>query len=444
MIARFWNWVSYLGTSEHTPEENTMITLYNRMSLLSALVAMELGVLAVYFGTHIVYLIFTIVVFFLYAFAVVLSGLGKIYTARVTVSVGSLIWICLAHLTIAGFFSQSLAISASMAIAYVAFQNKPKLRVFIIAIHPILFFSSIFYVNVNGAFIPDFDFPFDEFMIFLGAIGWLVIVVLTFHREREQLIENLKRKNEKLQTTSEELERFTYIASHDLKTPLRTITSFIGLMERDIEKGNYQNLNDKLHFVKSGAKQMNYLIRDILELSQLKQIDQKNRVLVNLDLILEKVKTNLLSKIEEKNAVVRSESLPNFYGNETEFLLLFQNFIHNAIQYNVSEKPTVIISGREPDGHLELVFKDNGIGIAEEYHQLIFQFFKRLHNNEEYQGTGLGLGLCKKIIDNYEGTITLDSTLGEGTTFFVRLPIKAAAPAVRETTSETSLTTFVE
>lgn len=444
MILRFWNWISDLGTSEDTPEENVMITLYNRMSLLSAVTAAELGILAVLFQTSYIYVIITIVVGVLYTTTILLNAYGKIYAARMNISLGSLIWICIAHLILGGFFSQSLAVTASLAITYVSFQRRPKLKRKIIILHFLLYFLVIFYGNIYGPIIPGIEFPFDEFMIFIGSMGWMIIVLLTFHREREKLINDLKKKNEELLATSEELERFTYIASHDLKTPLRTITSFIGLMERDIDKENYHSLNDKLHFVKSGAKQMNYLVQDILELSKLKQIDDKNRSLINLELVLEKAKTNLLSDIEEKNAEIISDNLSYFYGNETELLLLFQNFIHNGIQYNRSDRPTIIISSKETNGKLELVFKDNGIGIGKEYHELIFQFFKRLHNSEEFQGTGLGLGLCKKIIENYEGTIHLDSRLGEGTTFTITFPINQSLNTTLEKTLQNSLTIFVE
>lgn len=443
MIKKIWNWISDLGVSEKHPEENNLIRLFNRMSFLSAIAGLEIILGAIYTELHELYICINICVVTIYCSVLLANFYGKIYLARYFISVGSPLWISICHIALGGFFSQSLAIVTSMAITYIGFEKHKRLLKVLLAFHLIIFFGAVLYDAFYGSILPDFNFTFDEFVVFIASLGWMIIVLMHFNGEREQLIENLKKKNNELQDTTEELERFTYIASHDLKSPLRTITSFIGLIERDIKKENFEGLQDKLHFVKSGAEQMNFLVQDILELSTLKSLDKTARRNIDLDLILEKAKTNLMEEVAQSNAVIYAGDLPHFECNEVEFLLLFQNFIQNGIKYNHSEKPKVTISTFETDGTLRISFRDNGIGIAPEYHELIFQFFKRLHTADEYQGTGLGLGLCKKIINNYNGKVEVDSVLGEGTTFTLIFPVSEKSISFRETESLKELTTGI-
>ncbi len=423
VIKQAWDWVSGIGVSADHPEENELIRLYNCMSLLSAIGTIIVTFIAWQINFSFAYVLITFLISTIYISVLVLNYFGKIFLARLFVSIGTPLWVGLVNLLVGGYFCQGLAILASMAITYVAFQGKPKWRIAILAFNIVSFFSSTIYVNTFGPLQGVIDFPFDEFMVFLGGTGWATIVLYQFDKHRTELVENLKSNNIELKNTTEELERFTYIASHDLKSPLRTIISFIGLIERDVTKQNYAGIQENLNFVKTGAEQMNFLVQDILELSKLNKHEEASHTLIDLNLVFEKAKHNLKEDISEKNAVIHCEKLPLFLGVELELLLLFQNFIQNGIKYNESKKPSVTISASQNDTQLKLTFKDNGIGIEEQYHEKIFLFFKRLHNSMKYQGTGLGLGLCKKIINNYEGQIEVDSTMGKGTAFTLTFPV---------------------
>ena len=430
MILKAWKWVSEFGVSEEHPEENALIRSYNRMSFISAVGVMEVMAAAWYMGFSKTYIFIISFICFIYLGTIGLNYFGKIHAARYCVSIGSPTWICTAYILMGGYFNQGLAIVASMAITYVAFQKVVKIRRRILLYHLFIFLIAFVYVKLNGPILGILDFPLDEIVVFVGGLGWTIIVLFTFDKDRAKLIYDLQKNNAELKNTTEELERFTYIASHDLKSPLRTITSFIGLIERDIKKQKFEGLEEKLHFVKTGAEQMNFLVQDILELSQLKSLEKAERTMLDLNLVLEKAKTNLTEEIAEKNATIHSENLPSFFGNEIEFLLLFQNFIQNGIKYNNSDHPIITISTFQTEDTFSLSFRDNGIGIEEKYYDQIFQFFKRLHNADEYQGTGLGLGVCKKIISNYEGTVEIDSLVGSGTTFTILFPNKATSPLV--------------
>ena len=394
------------------------------MSLFSGLGTLLVMLTAWLMDFSSTYTILTSFIVSLYIAVIVLNFFGEISLARYFISVGSPIWISIVNFLIGGNFCQGLAILASMAITYVAFQKTPLIKIGLLVFHIVIFFPSSIYVNTFGPLLGVIDFPYDELTVFVGGLGWTIIVLYKFNKDRNNLLRNLEANNKELKNTTEELERFTYIASHDLKSPLRTIVSFIGLIERDINKEDYSNIHKNLSFVKTGAEQMNFLVRDILELSRLKEHDKSERSLIDLNLVFEKVSHNLKEEIRERNALVHCEKLPLFSGIELEFLLLFQNFIQNGIKYNESKQPTVRVFSSEVDKTLRLSFEDNGIGIEEEYHEQIFQFFKRLHNSIKYQGTGLGLGLCKKIINNYDGQIETHSKPGAGTTFTILLPLE--------------------
>lgn len=237
----------------------------------------------------------------------------------------------------------------------------------------------------------------------------------------------LKTFNAKLEESNNELERFAYIASHDLKSPLRNVISFLNLIERKLKNTEDKDIKEYLKFATDNARQMYNLIQDVLEFSRVNEKEApKEAVDLNESLML--VLQNLKDEMQSKNAVVFAKPLPVIEANSVQVLQLFQNLIGNGIKYNHNNKPKVILSHRmDSTSHVFSVI-DNGIGISDEYHDQIFQMFKRLHTKDEYPGTGIGLALCKKIINNLGGEIWLDSVQGKGTTFYFSLPNSSLNP----------------
>ncbi len=413
------------GVSKDHPTENELIRLYNGMSLLSGLGTIVTLLFAWWIDFSPTYLYIVSIISTMYIAIIAANFYGKIELARYILTIGSAIWVSIAYVLIGGYFGQGIAVLATIAITYVTHRKKIQLRYRLITFQTSIFLLSSIYVNTFQPILGVIDFPYDEITVFIGSLGWTAILLYKFNKDRTSLLLSLKNKNIELEKTTKELERFTYIASHDLKSPLRTINSFIGLIERDIKKENFANIQENLDFVKTGAEQMHYLVEDILELSVLKKYEKAKRSSIDLNLVLEKVKHNLKQEIEEQNAVIQAEFLPEFLGNEIELLILFQNFIQNGIKYNESEQPNIKITSQKNDQFVSFSFQDNGIGIDQKYHEQIFQFFKRLHNSTKYQGTGMGLGLCKKIIDNYQGQVKVDSQPNKGTTFTIEFPLGA-------------------
>ena len=233
--------------------------------------------------------------------------------------------------------------------------------------------------------------------------------------------EELTYFNKQLERSNNELERFAYIASHDLKSPLRNIISFMSLIKRKLKGHESEEIKEYLRFASDNAHQMNNLIQDVLEFSK---FDQPNVPVAEVDLneSLMMALQNLQEEMKAQKAVVFARTLPNIEANSIHILQLFQNLIGNGIKYNKSSKPRVIISHRMDNTSHVFSVIDNGIGINKDYHNQIFEMFKRLHNREEYPGTGIGLALCKKIVDNLGGEIWLESEEGKGTTFYFSVP----------------------
>lgn len=248
------------------------------------------------------------------------------------------------------------------------------------------------------------------------------------NRNLEQKVEErtaeLEAANQKLLQSNDELERFTYIASHDLKEPLRNITSFVNLIQRKLDKIADPDLQEYMGFVTRNTKQLYGLVEDILAHSRVGAQGQKTGKAIDLNVLLEEIRMGLRSMLEEKNANILSEDLPVILGHKSELFMLLKNLVENGLKYNESPNPEVRINCKQENGQVLFEVADNGIGIAPDYHDRIFEMFTRLNNRSIYLGSGIGLATCKKIIQKYQGEIWLESKVGKGSTFFFTLPVK--------------------
>lgn len=240
--------------------------------------------------------------------------------------------------------------------------------------------------------------------------------------ELKKLNETLEERALKLQQSNEELEQFAYVASHDLQEPLRMVTSFLSLLERKYESQLDEKAKQYIHFAVDGAKRMRQIILDLLEFSRVGRIREELDH-VNINTLVETIVSLYREKIEDLNASIVFENLPTIESYETPVYQLLQNLISNSLKYHsVNEPPRVDISVVEQETDWLFNVKDNGIGIDPNYHAKIFQLFQRLHTKDEYTGSGIGLSLCKKIIDDLKGKIWVESEEGKGCTFYFTLP----------------------
>jgi len=227
-----------------------------------------------------------------------------------------------------------------------------------------------------------------------------------------------------LKNVNSELERFAYVASHDLQEPLRMITSFIQLLEKRYKDKLDEEANEFITFIVDGAKRMQLMISDLLFYSRIGR-KEKEFSQLDINIILENVISNLRIKIEESNAKITHDHLPILIGNEAEFVQLLQNLIYNALKFHRKEEtPVVHISAKFQKNQWIFSVRDNGIGIDSQFFDRIFIIFQRLHKKEEYDGTGIGLAICKKIIERHDGKIWVESEVGKGSTFYFSIPKK--------------------
>jgi light-regulated signal transduction histidine kinase (bacteriophytochrome) len=228
-----------------------------------------------------------------------------------------------------------------------------------------------------------------------------------------------KTKNE-LELKNQELSQFAYIVSHDLKEPLQTIYNMIPLIEDEYQEKLDDEALEMLRYISKSTQRMKCLIQDILDYSKLGE--GKEMVSVNCNEQVEIVKRDLSSKINETKSKIEIGELPTIQGYETELRMLFQNIIANAIKYSKPNvQPEIKIYAEEKDGW-QFSIEDNGIGIADEHKDKIFSVFQRLHGKGEYEGTGIGLAHCKKIVDLHKGSINVESTPGKGSKFIFTIP----------------------
>ena len=241
--------------------------------------------------------------------------------------------------------------------------------------------------------------------------------ITEFRHAREELIQRTR----ELSRSNQELEQFAYVASHDLQEPLRMVASYTQLIAQRYRGKLDADADEFIGYAVDGATRMQAIINDLLKLSR---VGTRNTVFARVDAqtALERALANLRLVIEESGASVACGPLPTLNADGSQLAQLFQNLISNAIKFRGSNSPCVQI-GAERQGE-EWVFhvRDNGIGIAPEHFERIFLMFQRLHSNKQYPGTGIGLTICKKIVEHHGGRIWVESGQGKGTVFYFTIP----------------------
>jgi len=254
---------------------------------------------------------------------------------------------------------------------------------------------------------------------FRGMAHFMAIVrdVTDMKNAEKKLTETLER----LKDSNAQLEQFAYVASHDLREPLRMITSFLQILEMRYKEQLDKRAKNYIAFAVDGAKRMDQLIKDLLLYSR---IGTKGSGFENTKLmdVLQDVKMNLHHSIQENKPIIEIGKLPEIMADKIQLVQLFQNLISNAIKFKRQGKTAIKISAQEENDTYCITVADNGIGISEDNLERVFEIFQRLHTREEYEGTGIGLAICKKIMERHNGKISVESKLGEGSTFSLFFP----------------------
>ncbi len=309
----------------------------------------------------------------------------------------------------------------------------PPIAIFYMRNHLARFWLVLTLLTVTGIFVAEMlgnSFPQylpERFQPYLALFNYVVLLLLfiavaqSFKKIFRRLNGKLTKSNLQLKRSNQELERFAFVASHDLKSPLRNVISFIRLFIRRHGQELATEPREYLKIAESSAVQMEHLIEDILEYSQ-----TSNPVLreeeVDLNDQLRRICEQLMQDPAYLNAAIEFEPLPLVVADSVRIYQIFQNLVENGLKYNRSETAQVVVRYHDEGDTHHFMIEDNGIGIPQSFHERIFKMFERLHNQASFQGTGIGLAICLKNVQAYDGRIEIDSTEGEGSCFHLYFP----------------------
>jgi len=311
----------------------------------------------------------------------------------------------------------------AIIIALINTKKNPKHRkgIYVFVIIGLIF--SVAFLYFHGPFVPPAKYGswinfviFTISMLILFSIAESYVKLLSaFESERHSQLDDLKLKNEEFQT-------FNHSVAHDLKEPLRSIAGFSNLLFLNIDKNKLKESEEYKNYINRSVKRMSTLLEDLLSYiettNQAEIIDK-----IDLNEALQYAEENLIQHIQEKKAIINKGKLPVIYGNMSFAILLFQNLLNNGLKFtHKGVKPILSVNAEKLEDGYAIYIADNGIGINEKSQQTIFEAFKRGHSKSEYEGSGLGLALCAKIVTKLKGNISIKSSSSKGTTFKIFLP----------------------
>jgi signal transduction histidine kinase len=259
---------------------------------------------------------------------------------------------------------------------------------------------------------------------YMAATSITSLVVAVVVDERRRLQDELTQRAKDLGRSNKELEQYAYVASHDLQEPLRMIASYSHLLNRRYREKLDAKADEFLTYIEHNVRRMEEFIKGLLEYSRVTNSEGTNQV-VQLDEVLQDAQASLANAIQKSQAVVTHDPMPTVRCNRLEISQVLQNLLANALKFRGKEPPAVHVGIRKMEREWIVSVKDNGIGIERQYAGRLFEMFYRIHSASEYPGSGIGLAVCKKVVERHGGRIWFESAPGEGTTFYFSLPSRS-------------------
>ena len=424
-----WEFFARIGTQNESDwQEISRIRIYNQMNLIVCLIMipiMFIDLTRSYFPG------------FLIALTIFLTtggGFVFIHKGKFKLIVWfSIILITIAIIMLVMYFGRSvggelifLSIGLSSIVLFREWKYRITLLIYVYVAYAISEAYLIFFDPIN----PEAEIIPTYLIVFFCTLIVVTSLVTYFIKQGDQaesrtkaLMEELKSQNEVLRKANHDLSQFAYASSHHFKSPLKNISNLLSLIDRKIPEGEHAAFRKNLEIVKSDAQHLYSLVEDILTYSTLDSTESQIEGEIELESVIARVVKNLEEELTLKNGKVNVDPLPTVPVKESHAELIMQILIQNGIKYNTSPDPTINISGiEEQDGSVWILISDNGIGIETRYIDTIFHPFQRLHTQNEYPGTGIGLTVCKRIINGYHGEIIVSSQENVGSVFQLFFP----------------------
>lgn len=421
-VYKFYARLSHVGIDKHTPDNvRKYVLLGNSINLTTLTLIVPFTFLFFILGMPRLAILLG-GLFFLFSFYHYLTSRRYHYLSRVAM---------MFSLNFAlGFYAVVVGKKAGLHFLYVVFFTLPFLvfslkNYVVITLNClctlVLFFMVRFEVIAAQVQLSNFYYYIISSSITVVTFAWLLLNKLYLLQANYTIERNLKRSNQQLEYRNRDLEQFAYVASHDLQEPLRTVISYVEL----IEKRYNDKLDDKgrqyMGYVVQSSHRLKKLIKDLLDYSRIGRNYRAERI--DTGLIMEQSLYQLKHTISDAGAVVQVTGLPVLTAHAADINLLFLNLLDNAVKFRKRDvAPVVNVSADLINGYWRFAFTDNGIGIEAPYLERIFVIFQRLHNLNEYEGNGIGLSHCKKIVEMHGGAIWAESEYGKGSTFYFTLP----------------------
>lgn len=425
-------WIQILidvGThEEYTQSYNSKVKLYNKMNLMVCVAMVPIIIFDLFRGYY-PGMIIAGAIFFTTSISYWLMAKGKFFM----VAWGSIIIVTIGIIFLILFYGRDIGgeltfvgIGLSCIVIFDSWKSRLILLIYIYCAYIV----SELLLQFVAPFTPEAQI-FPVYLIIFGTNFLLTMVMVIYftkqgenmEKEVEDLMEDLTIRNKELENANSDLAQFAYAASHHFKSPLKNISNLLGLIEKKLPTETLEQHGNYLDLILNDSKHLYRLVEDILTYSTLDSSTFDRNTQVNMSKVLERVTNNLSEELNSRHVKFSFQELPAFYASETHIELMLQILIQNGFLYNESPFPVIEISGTtDQDGRVSLKVSDNGIGIPVEYQEQVFEMFERLHPHSEYKGSGVGLTVCRRIMQGYGGRIVVNSARGEGTTMVMVFP----------------------
>jgi len=435
-IGNIWEALSRVGEQHCKGSLEKLFSnrLINQISVILATVAflrvfIEIFIIGDYTGAT-----FASIIGFGVSLVLVMNHFGYLQISRWFITIFFTVLVTILKITFGTIIGADFGYLLITLIAVILYRKRNEIIVGSLVIGAGFIFSVAF-LNQNEPILAEQGNASTAYFFLIGTAICLVSILNRYIKNSQSYENELKfanhalksgqieieQKNQELELLNDDMEKIVYSASHDLKTPLRNVISFLGLAQNKISKNETDEAKELLEVAQQNGLYLYSLLDDILQYSRI-NFDSENKETVDLNTLLDELKIALKTKIKDSNGALNFEKLPSIQANKNQMYALFQNLIENGLKYNKSIQPKVSITTFEDPHFTDIHFTDNGIGIDDSYDKQIFQMFRRLHSASEFEGNGIGLATCKRIAESMNCSIFLDTDYKKGSRFVFRIP----------------------